>query len=149
MATSQNCNTLLHKVATQRQLREMRAAQSWYLYGLGEVTLESVTLLAPPAVDEITGEIGQCQYTVNRETGRCSCPDQGRLDRLQKEAESAGLQVDPVRCKHALMLPQLLQRHEEEEARKRQPEPAPVSIKPRAQWFLQRRRVRIAAGASL
>ena len=137
---------MLQKVATQRQLREIRASQSWYLYGLGEITTDSALIIAPPTLDQITGEIGQCQYTVNRESGRCSCPDQYRLDRLQKEAEGAGLQVDPVRCKHALMLPQLLQRFEQEQARKRTPQP---KLSAHAQWYLQRRRVRIPAGASL
>jgi hypothetical protein len=69
------------------------------------------------------------------------------------------LQIDPLICKHALMVPMLLSRAEEEAERVRVLEaakaavavpPAPhVRISPRAQWHLSRRRVRIPAGASL
>ena len=157
MATNLDCNTLLSHVATQREMREARAAQGWYLYALGEVRSESVTIIAPVVADPKTGVVAQAQYVVCRETGRCSCPDQQRLDRVNGQAFDLGLQIDPLICKHALMVPMLLSRAEEEAERQRLLEaakatvpPAPqVRISPRAQWYLQRRRVRIPAGVSL
>ena len=159
MATQSDCNTLLQHVATQRELRETRAAQGWYLYALGTVHAESVCIIAPVVADPKTGVVAQAQYVVCRETGRCSCPDQNRLDRVNGQAIEAGLQIDPLICKHALMVPLLLNRAEEEAERVRLLEaakaavavpPAPqVRISPRAQWHLSRRRVRIPAGASL
>ena len=159
MATNLDCNTLLSHVATQREMREARAAQGWYLYALGEVRQESVCIIAPVVADPKTGVVAQAQYAVCRETGRCSCPDQQRLDRVNGQAFDLGLQIDPLICKHALMVPLLLNRAEEEAERVRLLEaakaamavpPAPqVRISPRAQWHLSRRRVRIPAGASL
>ena len=84
MATNLDCNTLLSHVATQREMREARAAQGWYLYALGEVRQESVCIIAPVVADPKTGAVAQAQYTVCRETGRCSCPDQNRLDRINR-----------------------------------------------------------------
>ena len=55
-----------------------------------------------------TGKIGNCHYTVDRRTGRCTCPDQYRLDRLQEKAEAAGMPIDPVCCKHVTILHALL-----------------------------------------
>ncbi len=162
MATNLDCNTLLSHVATQREMREARAAQGWYLYALGEVRSESVCIIAPVVADPKTGVVAQAQYVVCRETGRCSCPDQNRLDRVNGQAFDLGLQIDPLICKHALMVPLLLNRAEEEVERVRLLEaakaavaapPAPpvqqVRISGTAQWYLQRRRVRIPAGASL
>jgi hypothetical protein len=161
MATNLDCNTLLSHVATQREMREARAAQGWYLYALGEVRPESVCIIAPVVADPKTGAVAQAQYVVCRETGRCSCPDQQRLDRVNGQAFDLGLHIDPLICKHALMVPLLLNRAEEEAERVRLLEaakaalvvpvpPVPqVRISPRAQWHLSRRRVRIPAGASL
>ncbi|WP_395095208.1 hypothetical protein [Armatimonas sp.] len=142
-------------------MREARAAQGWYLYALGEVRSESVTIIAPVVADPKTGAVAQAQYVVCRETRRCSCPDQQRLDRVNGQAFDLGLQIDPLVCKHALMVPLLLNRAEEEAERVRLLEAAkaaivaPVPASPQvrisgtAQWYLQRRRVRIPAGASL
>jgi hypothetical protein len=75
------------------------------------------------------------------------------------QAFDLGLQIDPLICKHALMVPLLLNRAEEEAERVRLLEaakatvavpPVPqVRISPRAQWHLSRRRVRIPVGATL
>jgi hypothetical protein len=154
MATQSDCNPLLQHVATQREMREARAAQGWYLYAT--VHTESATIIAPVVADPKTGFVAQAQYTVCRETGRCSCPDQNRLDRVNGQAFDVGLQIDPLVCKHALMVPLLLNRAEEEaervrllEAAKAVPVAPQIRISQTAQWYLQRRRVRIPAGASL
>ena len=154
MATTHDCNTLLQHVAIQRELREVRAHQGWYLYALGEVRPESVTIIAPVTADPKTGVVAQAKYTLCRETGRCSCPDQQRLDRINGEAVALGLPIDPLVCKHALMVPLLLNRAEEEaervrllEAAKARPE---LCISQKAQWYLSRRRsVRIPSGSEV
>ncbi|WP_309710024.1 hypothetical protein [Armatimonas sp.] len=158
MATNLDCNTLLQHVATQREMREARAAQGWYLYALGEVRPESVSIVAPVVADPKTGVVAQAQYTVCRETGRCSCPDQNRLDRVNGQAFDLGLQIDPLVCKHALIVPLLLNRAEEEAERVRLLEAAKaavavppalqIRISSTAQWHL-RRRVRIPAGVAV
>ena len=152
MATTHDCNTLLQHVATQRELREARAHQGWYLYALGEVRPESATIIAPVTADPKTGVVAQAKYAVCRESGRCSCPDQHRLDRINGEAVALGLPIDPLVCKHALMVPLLLNRAEEEaervrllEAAKARPE---LRISQKAQWYLSRR-IRIPSGVAV
>ena len=155
MATQLDCNTLLQYVATQREMRQARAHQGWYLYALGEVRPESVGIVAPVTGDPKTGVVAQAQYAVCRETGRCSCPDQNRLDRINGQAGELGLPIDPLVCRHALMVPLLLARAEEEaervrllEAAKAAPVAPQVRISSRAEWHL-RRRVRIPSGVAV
>lgn len=90
---------LLEKAVHHHSEREARALAEWRHYRCPRPGV----LIAPErevAIPVGTGVVVvRPVYELDRKTGRCSCKDQQFCDRLNAEAQAAGVRL-VVRCKH-------------------------------------------------
>lgn len=114
------------KARTEAEKRALAACSSWHRYALLEAREDMIAIRTPAQLDEVTGGWGGIIYTLDTNTGACSCPDhQGHIQRINKALLTACPDAAPVTCKH-WAIAAIMQAQGEIQPNRRQ-EPTPLA----------------------